>query len=276
MTTLQVSLNSLSAAKLCSVVSVVTSLLVVATVLVGVVHASDDDNINNNVPQESYKRSFTNPLANETFSVVQECVDTNGARTVLEVTAPPNARVPFHHHESYDEFIDVLQGTFYTTIGSVTRAYQTGESFVFPKTVAHQWWTQQDDDDPDTTTRIRVTLEPCFDGFHQSVEIFANLPTDAVDWKRTQMPKNPWVTATLYNIGGSVMHGPWYQRVVLWIFRKMACTNKGKRYHEELRAKYVGGSAASSQTMTTTTTTTTTNEPQGSVDPSPHAPSAEL
>lgn len=154
---------------------------------------------------------------------MQECIDTNGLQTLLEVTVLPNVSVPFHQHQSFDEYIQVLEGVFYTTINGVDRAYAAGESFVFPQNVIHRWWTGSAQG-----AKIRLKLAPCFDGFHESVEIFSNLPNPH------RAIQNPWIMATLYNIGGTVLKGPWYQWLVLWILKRMARSKMGQQWEQEL------------------------------------------
>lgn len=176
----------------------------------------------------SFKRSFTNPLGNETFFVLAECHDTGGEYTYLEVIAPADTVLPFHHHPNYDELMEVMNGEFHTTIDGVNRTYYTGESFVFPLGVQHKWWTS-----PAKGATVRIKLEPCFDGFHESIEIFSQLPEE--------MRKEIWVSAVLYNIGGTLIDdGPWYARLLFWVLRKLAQLNKGKKMEQELRQTYIG------------------------------------
>jgi quercetin dioxygenase-like cupin family protein len=222
-----------------------------------------DDNNNNDVDDDAgkkwwshlhllpVKRSFTSPLVNETFHVLQECDDTNGEYTLLKVVAPPNTtQVPMHHHDGYDEIIHVLEGVFHTTIDGVNRSYTAGQDLVFPQQVSHLWWTSPTAKGP---TTILLKMEPCFDGFHETVEIYSNLPKEWIDVNNPGIIKDFWTSAILYHIGGTVIEGgPWYQRIILWVlFPIMANTNKGKRLQEELRQQYL---------YHRTTTTTTTND----------------
>ncbi|KAG7351562.1 cupin domain containing protein [Nitzschia inconspicua] len=196
------------------------------------------------------KRSFVGALMHETFHVLEECVDTQNEYTLLQVVAPPNTTtVPSHHHEGYDEYIKVLEGVFHTTIGGVNRSFTEGESFVFPREVSHVWWTGPTDDDADTTT-ILLKLQPCHDGFHESIEMHANMP---VGWKQHDgLVKDFFTTAVLYNLGGTIIEGgPWYEQLLLWIFRRLAQTNKGQRMRDDLRQQFLYHQS-SSETETTT------------------------
>ncbi|KAL3909437.1 MAG: hypothetical protein SGILL_008087 [Bacillariaceae sp.] len=202
-------------------------LLVVATVFLAV-DAQE-------VSQRKVKKSFTSPLAGETFHVLEECVDTQGEYTLLQVDIPPNInKVPFHHHDSYDEYIAVIgDGPYHTTINGVNRTYHKGESFVFPVNVEHLWWTG------DQATAIYIKMEPCFDGFHDSIEIYSKLPEEQLD-PTTKHVKDLWTTAVIINIGGTIIHSnKWYERPLLWLLKVMANSPWGKRLEQELRQQYI-------------------------------------
>ncbi|KAG7341751.1 cupin domain containing protein [Nitzschia inconspicua] len=191
------------------------------------------------------KRSFVGAIMHETFHVLEECVDTQNKYTLLQVVAPPNTTtVPFHHHEGYDEYIQVLEGVFHTTIGGVNQSFTKGETFVFPRDVSHTWWT----DNNTNTTTILLKLQPCHDGFHESVEMHANMPTD---WKPTDprgLVKDFYTTAVLYNLGGTIIEGgPWYERLLLWIFRRLAQTQKGQRLRDDLKQQFLYHSQSESK-----------------------------
>jgi quercetin dioxygenase-like cupin family protein len=78
--------------------------------------------------------------------VLAECVDTDGVYALLEVAAPANTKVPFHHHNTYDEHIEMLEGVMYATIDGVEKRYHPGESFTFPQLVVHEWWAAPSED----------------------------------------------------------------------------------------------------------------------------------
>ena len=183
------------------------------------------------VVAKAVKRSFTNPIANETFYVISECVDTPDY-TLLEITALPNTSLPYHHHETYDEHIHVLEGMFHAEIDGSTKAYRPGETLVFPKQTVHKWWTEN------LPVKIRMHMAPCFDGFHESIEIYSLLPPESLNKKG--MPKSLWVNAALYGIGGSIIHSDhWIKKIFIWLFRMMAKTSKGHRTMESLRQQYL-------------------------------------
>lgn len=177
------------------------------------------------------KRSFTNPMANETFYVISECADTPD-RTLLDVLAPANTVLPMHHHDDYDEHIQVLEGMFYAEMDGLTNAYKPGDTVMFPKHTAHKWWTE------DLPTKIRMHIAPCFDGFHESIEIFSFLPQESLN--KDGIPKSLWVNAALFDIGGTVIHGDgWTEKILFWLIRTMAKTSKGRRTKESLRQQYL-------------------------------------
>lgn len=192
-------------------------------VLVAVVHTTN--------AEASVKRSFVNPVAGETFHVVQECKDTDGQFTLLQVTAPAETSVPFHHHTLYAEKIEVLEGTFYASINGETKSYGPGDKLVFESMTTHKWWTENE------PAKILMQTDPCFDGFHESIEIYSKLPPEMLDSKGR--PKDMWITAALYDIGGTIVHGGFTARIFLSIYRLMSRTEKGRRTKQDLAMKYL-------------------------------------
>jgi quercetin dioxygenase-like cupin family protein len=182
------------------------------------------------------KRSFTSPVIKETFHVLAECIDTDNAYTLLKVDIPPNVTsVPLHHHYKYDEHLHILEGVFHTTTHGVrNRTYHDGESLTFPQQVQHLWWTE-----PETACTVLLKMEPCFDGFHELIEIYSNIPKEWYDPSRPEFVKDFWTTAVLFDIGGTSIDAAWYQSIMLWIFKQMAKSAKGQRLKEELRSKYL-------------------------------------
>jgi quercetin dioxygenase-like cupin family protein len=59
------------------------------------------------------KRTFVNILDNATIDVIKECVDTDNAYSVIDVSSPANNKVPLHHHTKYEEIAQVLEGTLF-------------------------------------------------------------------------------------------------------------------------------------------------------------------
>jgi hypothetical protein len=56
---------------------------------------------------------------------------------------------------------------------------------------------------------------------------------------KTKMVKDPWIIAVLYSIGGTILQGPWYERLIFRIFQFMAKSGKGDQFEQELRVKYL-------------------------------------
>lgn len=95
------------------------------------------------------------------------------------------------------------------------------------------WWT---DEQP---TEVYLKMVPCFDGFHDSVEIYSKLPVEYLD-PATKRVTDLWTAAVLYNIGGSVIHfKKWYQTPILWMLKLLANSPWGQQYEQDLRQRHI-------------------------------------
>ena len=178
------------------------------------------------------ERTFTNPVGGESLRVLKECKDTDGEFSLMEVTGPPNIGVPDHKHFTFSEKLTVLEGTIYANIEGETMKYSQGETLVFDAMVVHRWWTEEE------SMKIRVETHPCVDGFHQSIEIMANMPPEKVNDKG--IPTSLWEIAAISDIGEGQIEEGIVGRIFYSILRLMMMTNKGKRIKEELLKKYIG------------------------------------
>lgn len=124
-----------------------------------------------------------------------------------------------------------MEGSFYATIKDETKSYGPGEKLVFDSMTTHKWWTEVE------PRKILVQTHPCFDGFHESVEIYSKLPPEMLDSKG--VPKDMWVTAAIIDIGGTIFHRGIIWRIFLFIFGLMARTEKGRRTKQDLMMKYL-------------------------------------
>jgi hypothetical protein len=84
-------------------------------------------------------------------------------------------------------------------------------------------------------------MEPCFDGFHESIEIYCQLPPDKLH-SMTKQVTDLGVAAVLYNIGGTVIHTQsWYESLALRFLKFIANTRWGLALEQQLRRKYMHG-----------------------------------
>jgi hypothetical protein len=196
-----------------------------------------------NYAKAAEHRPFVNPLGGETLEVIQDCRDTYGVVSVLDVKAPHGGidGPPMHHHDAYTEKITVHEGTVYAEIydyGNYNSSYwswkywtktkvqaNAGESLQFEQASVHRWWAEDE-------VEFRVEILPCHDGFHESIEMLAALKYHGL-CDDTGMPNSLWHLAAGQELGGTILNGP-VAFILSPVLKLMAWTSKGERVTQEL------------------------------------------
>jgi quercetin dioxygenase-like cupin family protein len=109
-----------------------------------------------------------NPLGGEIVFKLEsgEC---GGATTVFETAPLPGEGPPMHLHESQDEWILVLDGTFRFLLGDEMRPAPAGTFVFLPRRFAHTWQNVG----PRPGRRLIAFVPPALEGFFRR---FAALP----------------------------------------------------------------------------------------------------
>lgn len=213
------------------------------------------------------KRSFVNVLDNATIEVLKECKDTSDRYTLFDVHSPANNRSPpMHHHTVYQESVQVLSGVLYfESQGEDKKStdkiveLQAGDDFHLPANHVHKWWTEGE------PSAFRVTMTPCFDGFHEGLELLAKVatPTSSSDQERAIVDQQQ----SLYK-GWSILQKTRFHSL-LWVMmateldegllasavgfvlRKIAARKSTQRMEVDLRHLFLPQSTAASAAKST-------------------------
>jgi quercetin dioxygenase-like cupin family protein len=82
--------------------------------------------------------------------------DTGGSLALFETIVPPNARVPVpHRHVTYDETVQVLNGTCTFTVEGTESSLTPGQALFIPRGAVHHFVNRGAD-----TVRMLVTVTP--------------------------------------------------------------------------------------------------------------------
>lgn len=188
------------------------------------------------------KRTFINVLDNATIEVLKECVDTNGDYTEIIVSSPPHNKVPLHLHTAYEEVVETLEGTVYFKVivqdQDSTTALTKGDSpLSMDAHVSHVWWTEAE------PVKFRTIFRPCFDGFHEGLEIVAHASVASKEQAASLKP-GPFTklrsTAVLGQMMATEVGGEGRMvKVINKVFRKLASTRTSQTLLKELRRQFL-------------------------------------
>lgn len=179
------------------------------------------------------KRTFVNILDNATIDVIKECVDTDNAYSVIDVSSPANNKVPLHHHTKYEEIAQVLEGTlFFQVDKGEPIMLSVGESISVGPNKVHTWWTGEDE-----PAKFRAITRPCFDGFHEGLELVANVAKSKSDEDWGVLQKFRY-HAVMWQMMATEIDER-FGSIFGFLFRHCARTNKSQAFLLNLRDRFL-------------------------------------
>ena len=91
------------------------------------------------------KRSYFNPVINDTATFIETSAETGGKYSLLEIELYKSDGPPVHYHNSFSEKFEVVEGTLFLQTGKKKITLKKGESTVVPKGMPHKFYNPTND-----------------------------------------------------------------------------------------------------------------------------------
>jgi len=129
------------------------------------------------------KRTFFNPVINDTATFIETCAETGGKYSILDIELYKSDGPPLHYHTAFSEKFEVVDGTLYLQVGKKKLTLKKGESTLVPKGMPHKFYNPTND-----LVKFRLTFEPGHMGMENFIRIIYSLAADGLTDK-TGVPK---------------------------------------------------------------------------------------
>jgi quercetin dioxygenase-like cupin family protein len=180
---------------------------------------------------------IVNPLAREEVVYHTTSRQSNGERTLMEVTIGPKGGNPLHYHKRFAEKFTVIDGELNVQVGTTIHKLKKGETIEADINQRHRFFNTSG-----KAVKFFCELHPASEGFENVLRIAFGLANDGHAAKNG-MPKSITHMAILMNMGEGYFVGVF--SMFEKIFRLLARTGKAKRIEKELLDKYCYGSTRS-------------------------------
>ena len=130
------------------------------------------------------KRTFFNPVINDTATFIKTSEETNGEYSLIEIQLYRSDGPPLHFHRNFSEKFEVTDGTLYLQVGKEKKILKQGDSFTVPKGVPHRFYNLNDD-----LVKFNITFKPGSTGMENFIKIIYSLAQDGLTDKKGK-PKN--------------------------------------------------------------------------------------
>lgn len=160
-------------------------------------------------------RIHNNPILGNRIEFKELCEETNGTRTVAEITLDPFGAVPMHYHNEFSEYYEVLDGELKMQIGKEIRTLRKGEYALIPIKMVHRYFNATD-----RTVKFKVVIQPGNIGYQLLVSVLNGLARDG-RVKRNGLPGNWIIRGYLSVASGSNVPGflSWIQPLLNWLYK---------------------------------------------------------
>jgi quercetin dioxygenase-like cupin family protein len=125
------------------------------------------------------KRTFYNPIINDTATFLETSEETKGAYSLLEIELHKSEGPPLHFHRMFSEKFEVTEGTLYLQVGKEKSVLQKGESKLVPKGTPHRFYNTTND-----PVKFKITFEPGHQGMENFIKIIYSLAKDGLTNKK--------------------------------------------------------------------------------------------
>ena len=125
------------------------------------------------------KRTFFNPVINDTATFIKTSAETAGAYSLVEIDLYKSDGPPLHFHKSFSEKFEVIEGTLYLQVGKEKKVLEPGQSILVPSNTAHRFYNMSND-----LVKFRITFEPGHTGMENFIKIIYSLAQDGLTDKK--------------------------------------------------------------------------------------------
>jgi len=125
------------------------------------------------------KRTFFNPIINDTATFIKTSEETNGECSLVAIDLYKSDGPPLHYHKTFSERFEVIQGTLYLQVGKEKHILKPGESILVPKGTPHRFYNINND-----LVKFNITFKPGHVGMENFIKIIYSLAQDGLTDKK--------------------------------------------------------------------------------------------
>ena len=175
-------------------------------------------------------RIHDNPVLQNRIEFKELCEESNGTRTVAEITLKNKGKIPLHYHFEFSEYYEVLEGELKMQVGKEIKTLNKGDYLLIPVKTVHRYFNESGKD-----VRFKVVIQPGNIGYQLLVSVLNGLARDRKVNKKG-LPVNWLIRGYLSVASGSNIPGilSWLQPLLNWLY-KLAIK---KKIDKQLLAKY--------------------------------------
>jgi mannose-6-phosphate isomerase-like protein (cupin superfamily) len=173
---------------------------------------------------------IVNPVIGEEITFLTTSKQSNGEKTLLEVTIGPKGGNPLHYHRRFSETFVVLDGELSLQVGDEKMKLKVGEKAVAPMNTNHRFYNTSG-----KPVCFTCELNPASEGFENVMRIAFGLAQDGKAGPNG-MPKSLVHNGILMNMGEGYFVGIF--SILEKVFRFFGNSDKARQIEKELLAKY--------------------------------------
>lgn len=125
------------------------------------------------------KRTFFNPVINDTATFIETAEETNGKYSLIEIELYKSDGPPLHYHNAFSEKFEVIEGVLYLQVGKQKHILKSGEHLIVSPGTPHKFYNLTDD-----KVRFKITFEPGHVGMENFIKIIYSLASDGLTNKK--------------------------------------------------------------------------------------------
>jgi len=171
-----------------------------------------------------------NPVIGEEVVFLTTSKESNGEKTIMEVTIGPKGGNPLHYHKKFSETFNVLEGELSIQVGKEKVKLKSGDKATAPINIIHRFYNTSG-----KPVRFTVELTPASEGFENVLRIAFGLANDGKAGPNG-MPKSFVHNGILMNMGEGYFVEPF--SILEKVFRYFGNSDKARKIEKELLDKY--------------------------------------
>lgn len=125
------------------------------------------------------KRTFFNPVINDTATFIKTSEETNGEYTLLEIELYKSDGPPLHFHKTFSERFEVIEGVLNLQVGKQKYILKQGESMLVPMGTPHRFYNTDS-----SLVKFSIRFEPGHEGMENFIKIIYSLAQDGLTDKK--------------------------------------------------------------------------------------------
>ncbi|MBC7382888.1 MAG: cupin domain-containing protein [Bacteroidia bacterium] len=125
------------------------------------------------------KRTFFNPVINDTATFIKTAEETDGEYTLLEIELYKSDGPPLHFHKTFSEKFEVTEGILYLQVGKEKYVLKPGESKLVPMGTPHRFYNIDNN-----LVKFSIKFEPGHAGMENFIKIIYILAQDGLTDKK--------------------------------------------------------------------------------------------